>query len=458
MASELVAIYCQWSRNFSRVLLLLLLAVQFFLNANAEETQPGASDPKAKLPDPLALEYLLQLDVDDHPTLQRANAAIELQNANKEFAVSDYGFTANLLLEARAIEPNRIAFDQDQNDSQVHLYLSKRLYDFGKTSAAEDAAVADIEGSELLYINAYNQHRISIMSRFFSVLLADITYDRDNEAMSIGYVRFDRGRHRNSLGQMSDVELLKLENRFQLLRRAYYKSQAERRNSRSRLANVVNRPGELVAELIEPKLHVPLGEIPDVEELQKNAMANNPVVKALRLKIAAAEDRVKAARSGRNPTLDGRIRVSEYARESGSYDEWRVGVVLDVPILASDSVKANVSKRNAELLDMRSRFRDVEMEVNQQVLEAWQMLQSLKVAREQTDVQNDYRELYLDQSRTLYEMEVQSDLGDSMVQITEAKLQKAEVEYQLALEWAKLQALMGQQINVLQELKNDAVQ
>ncbi|WP_455201364.1 TolC family protein [Kaarinaea lacus] len=185
-------------------------------------------------------------------------------------------------------------------------------------------------------------------------------------------------------------------------------------------------------------------------------MANNPVIKALRLKIAAAGDRVKSARSERNPKIDGRVRVSEYARESGSYDEWRVGIVLDVPILASDTVKANVSKRNAELLDMRARLRDVEMEVSQQVLEAWQMLQSLKVAREQTDVQNDYRELYLDQSRTLYEMEVQSDLGDSMVQITEAKLQKAEVEYQLALEWAKLQALMGQEINVLQEQKNDA--
>lgn len=433
--------------------MLLLFFISMIPDILADEGQAGVSDPKPKLPDPLTLEYLFDLDVKDHPVLQRASAAIELQNANKEFAVSDYGFEANLLLEARAIEPNRIAFDQDQNDSQAHLYLSKRLYDFGKTSAAEDAAVADIEGSEFLYVNAYNQHRIAILSRFFAVLLADLTYDRDNEAMSIGYVRFDRGRHRNNLGQVSDVELLKLENRFQLLRRAYYKSQAERRNSRSRLANVVNRPGELVTDLVEPQLQVPLGDIPDVAELQKSAMANNPVIKALRLKIAAAEDRVKAARSERNPKLDGRIRVSEYARESGSYDEWRVGLVLDVPILASDSVKANVSKRNAELLDMRARLRNVEMEVNQQVLEGWQMLQSLKVAREQTDVQNDYRELYLDQSRTLYEMEVQSDLGDSMVQITEAKLQKAEVEYQLALEWAKLQALMGQEVNVLQELK-----
>ena len=434
----------------TRVFLLLLL-IHIIPGVFAQQNQTSNNDPELKLPDPLSLKYLLELDVEDHPALQRASAAVQLQNANKELALSDYEFTANLLLEARIIEPNRIAFDQDQNDSQAHLYLRKRLYDFGKTSAAEDAAVADIEGSELLYVNAYNQHRIAIMSRFFAVLIADLTYDRDNEAMSIGYVQFDRGRHRNNLGQMSDVELLKLENNFQLLRRAYYRSQAEQRNTRARLANIVNRPGELVSELVKPKLNVPLGEIPDVEELQEKAMTNNPVINALRLKMEAAEDRVKEARSGRNRTLDGRVRVSEYAREAGAYDQWRVGIVLDVPILASDSVKANVSKRNAELVDTRARLRDAEIRVKQQVLEAWQTLASLKVAREQTDVQNNYRELYLDQSRTLYEMEVQSDLGDSMVQITEAKLQKAEVEYQLALEWAKLQALMGQQVNVLQE-------
>ena len=198
MASELVAKFGKQSVGISRVLLLLLLALLMPVSV-AEEIQTNSGETKQKLPDPLALEYLLDLDVNDHPILQRASAAIELQNANKEFAVSDYGFTANLLLEARAIEPNRIAFDQDQNDSQIHLYLNKRLYDFGKTSAAEDAAVADVEGSELLYVNAYTQHRIAIMSRFFAVLLADLTYDRDNEAMSIGYVRFDRGRHRQYL-------------------------------------------------------------------------------------------------------------------------------------------------------------------------------------------------------------------------------------------------------------------
>ncbi|WP_455208557.1 TolC family protein [Kaarinaea lacus] len=445
------------ARSAKAIWLVLLLAL-FYSLAYAEEPSPQSEIAKPKLPEPLTLEYLLNLDVDGHPALQRANASVELQRANKELAESNYDFSANLLLDARVIEPSRIAYDQSSNDSQAHLIITKRLYDFGRTNAAEEAALADIEGSELLYTDALNRHRIEIMSHFFAVLLADLRYTRDNEAMSTGYVQFDRGRQRNRLGQLSDVELLKLQNRFQVMRRDYFNSQAAQRNTRSRLANIIDRPGELAANLVEPVLQVPLDKLPEVEELQTRALANNPVLNAMRLQVSAAEERVREARSGRSPVLEGQARVSEYAREMGSYDQWRIGIVLDVPLIASDSVKANVAKRNAELMTLRARMRDVEMEVSQQVLESWQALQSLKVGREQTDIQQQYRELYLDQSRTLYQMEVQSDLGDAMVEITEARLQRAMVEYQLAIEWAKIQALTGQQVNVLQEQKNDTAQ
>jgi outer membrane protein TolC len=435
---------------------LLLVAVASL--TYAEDSPPQSESAKPVLPEPLSLEFLLGLDVSGHPDLQRAGASVEMQKANQELAESNYDFSANLQLDARLIEPSRIAFDQSSNDSQAHLYVSKRLYDFGRSNAAEEAALADVEGSELLYTDTLNRHHIEIISAFFAVLLADIRYARDNEAMSIGYVQFDRGRQRNQLGQVSDVELLKLENRFQLQRRDYFNSQAEQRNTRSRLANVIDRPGELVSTLVEPKLHVPLANIPEYEELQNQALANNPQLKALRLQVSAAEERVREARSGRHPVLEGQARLSEYAREMGSYDQWRVGIVLDIPLIASDSVKANVAKRNAELMNLRARMRDAEMKVSQQLLESWQALQSLKAARDQTNVQQQYRELYMDRSRTLYQMEVQADLGDAMVEITEARLQKAIVEYQLAIEWAKIQALTGQQVNVLQEQGNEKAQ
>jgi len=450
-----------WLRRLAGLLrnLCLTLCVMCFISyAHAEEPPPSDQPAKTALPEPLSLEFLLQLDVSGHPALQRAIASRALKKANQEAAESKYDFSANLLLQARVIEPSPIAYDQSRNDSQMHLSVTKRLYDFGRTNAAEEAALADVEGSELLYTDTLNRHRIEIISSYLAVLLADIRYARDNEAMATGYVQFDRARQRNKLGQVSDVEMLKLENQFQVLRRAYFHSQAEQRNTRARLANAVDRPGELVATLIEPELKVPLDKLPEYEELRDRALASNPVLAALRLQVSAAEERVREARSDGKPVIEGEARVSEYAREMGSYDKWRIGIVVDVPLITSDSVKASVARRNAELIDLRARLRDTEMAVSQQLLESWQALQSLKVGREQTDIQQQYRELYLDRSRTLYQMEAQADLGDAMVEITEARLQKSMVEYQLAIEWAKIQALTGQQVNVLQEQSNETAQ
>jgi outer membrane protein TolC len=156
--------------------------------------------------------------------------------------------------------------------------------------------------------------------------------------------------------------------------------------------------------------------------------------------------------------LNGQVQISEYARQGGSYDDWRASIVLDVPLITGDSVDAQVGQRTAQLREATASLRQAQMAVGQQVLEAWQTMQSLKVGREQTSVQQEFRELELDRNRTLYQMEVQSDLGDAMVNITDARLQKARVEYDLAIQWAKIQALTGQTIKILQEQSDDTAQ
>lgn len=59
----------------------------------------------------------------------------------------------------------------------------------------------------------------------------------------------------------------------------------------------------------------------------------------------------------------------------------------------------------------------------------------------------DYRDLYLERSRALYELEVTSDLGDAMVQLSEAQLFKAQTFFELAVAWAKLDSLLGSSMN-----------
>ncbi len=58
-------------------------------------------------------------------------------------------------------------------------------------------------------------------------------------------------------------------------------------------------------------------------------------------------------------------------------------------------------------------------------------------------MRQNYRDLYLDRSRALYELEVRTDLGDAMARSTEAQWLAAQADYRLLLAWARLDALTG---------------
>jgi hypothetical protein len=81
--------------------------------------------------------------------------------------------------------------------------------------------------------------------------------------------------------------------------------------------------------------------------------------------------------------------------------------------------------------------------LRQQLLEQWLELQRLRIRREELLVTGDFRDLYLERSRSLYDLEFASDLGDSMTQIADLHLQQAENDLQIRLTRARLEALTG---------------
>jgi len=114
-----------------------------------------------------------------------------------------------------------------------------------------------------------------------------------------------------------------------------------------------------------------------------------------------------------------------------------------VPLYDGSRTDAGVAREKARLFEIQSVLTRAERDVRQQVLELWLHLDSLKARREQRQTEKSYRELYLDRSRALYELEVKADLGDSMVRYTEAERNTAESDYETALTWARLNALLG---------------
>lgn len=426
------------------ILAVILLSV---INFSVRAEPNGSST--LSLPEPLTLDYALSLAEEMTPAIQKYQADVFAAEAALKQAESLNGFNAYLEARARWIEPADSVRQFGDEDHRLGLIANKTLYDFGYSASAENAASFNLSASRLQMADARQQQRILIMQRYFAVVLADLQFYRYNEEMAVVFISMDRTKDRRELGQASDLDVLKAEAEYQRIRHLRYKSQNEQRMTRARLAQALNRHGKLPSTVSIPEVKVLKRKLAEVEVYQKTALEKNSLLKAIRLKLDSASESVNQARASNNPRLIGELGAFEYERELGSSDKWRAGVVLEFPLWTGGSSDAKLASAQADLYRQRARLRELEIKIDQAILETWLELDALRIRLQEMETVADYRELYLDRSRALYEMEVKTDLGDSMVKVSEAQRNLKKVQFDIALAWAKLEALVGQNLDRL---------
>ncbi|KAA6185414.1 TolC family protein [Thiohalocapsa marina] len=255
------------------------------------------------------------------------------------------------------------------------LFLGCHALAFSGTRGRDDQR--DVAWSGL--VTAEAAQRLEIRQRFFDVLLADLSYARDNEALAVAFIQFDRASVRAELGQFSPLQVAELEAEYQLILRQRAASEASQRLTRSLLAQALGRPDDLPAELVTPDLTPPPASeaSPALEAVVQAAVEHNPRVRQLLQDCSDAECAL------------------------------------------------------------------IRMDVQQQALELLTRLDLLRVIAEQARVESDWRDLKLDESRTMYELEVKADLGFSMSQQTRARRDEEQAALCRDLTRAELAALQG---------------
>ncbi len=422
-----------------RLALSLLLVSCLEAAAYGEISEPTAEP----LPQPLTLDYALSLVDEAHPELLTEQAEQALLAARLQGIDASNALDISIEGRARWVDPPSVDNGDVVEDHKLSLYVRKPLYDFGRSDALRRAAQQSSLGREQHYQAVRDNRRIAIMQAFFDVLLSDMEYARDNEALAVAYIALDRLRDRQELGQASDIGVLEKEAEYQRVRYQLAESQARQRATRARLANLLNRPGMLPSELSKPRLDYENRDLPDFEVLLEQAMRVNPEILALQSEVMARQQRIEAARAEQRPRLDGELEASAYSRELGSYDRWRAGVTLQVPLYSGGRIDAAVAGERAQQYTVQAQLEKARLDLRENVLELWLELQNLRLQRERAYSEQDYRELYLDRSRANYEMEFTADLGDAMVRLSEAQLGLAQAEYQLAIAWERMDALTG---------------
>lgn len=400
-----------------------------------------ANDPP--LPEPLSLADALALARPDLPMIEVALAGRDASAAELAEAQSLTGVRVSAFGQLKAIEPSDLSLNRDRNDSSARIALSKRLYDFGYSEALEEAARLAGNGSEWRHLAARQKAHLEIMRSFFDVILADLQFARDNESMAGAYISADRARDRHELKRISDVALLELEAEYQEALRLRTESQALQRLARSRLAIAMGRPDDLVANMVPPPAPDTGAAVPEYEGLLAEVMRENPALKAQRADVEAALAAVQAARAGHGPVISGELDASWYNRKTNTTNPLGAALLLEVPLLTGGAKDADVAAARAKFRSSQAHLGVTEYTLRQKVLDLWLRLGSLRTRLEALKVRGDYRELYLDRSRALYELEVKTDLGDAMTEISAVRLEVAQAEFEWMMAQAELAALAG---------------
>ena len=411
----------------------------------ATHAASAAQDEKTKLPDTLTLEYALSLADESHPQLMLREAAIRQAQAEQAIVDSRTDFEVNLEGRLRYVTPPDDYPNLSHDDSNVAVTIRKDLYDFGLQEARSSAAQAEVAASQDAFLDARAQRRLVILARFFDVLLADLQFNRYNEEMAVEYVSFDRMRKRKQVGEISDYQVKKQEARYQQVRYRKVVAENDQRRTRALLAEALNHPGQLPSELAKPDLTVLTRKVPDYDDLLALTLANNYKLKSLHGKLDAAKQQVAVARASENPRLFGEVGAYDYARDQlGGYDKFRAGIYVTIPLFTGSRTDAVTAKAQAQVYSIQAQLEDTQNQIQQRLLDTWLELQSLQARRQEMKTLRDYRDLNLDRSRSLYEMEVTADLGDAMVQITEAEYLSDQADYKMAEAWMRLDILTGQ--------------
>ena len=411
-------------RSFTLCGLLLLTGL-----AQADDTA---------LPNPLTLEYALaQANAESHYQMIAASAELVSAQSQLHYAQSASEWQAYLDLKAAKFDPSPLASNQSTEEYISQLHIEKLLYDFGRSDLLQQSATLKHDAVQAYTSYVIAQRRLDIARQFLAVLLADLRYARDDEAMAIAYVRYHSAQDKHALQQLSDVDLLAAQNLYQnsMIQRA--QSEAAQRSNRAVLAELMNQPQQLATQIKRPAFKLQR-ELADYKVLLDQAMASNPRLLLLQASANSAQKKIQSAEYLTRPSLNAEMDVRNSSIDRISDDDWRATLTLHIPLLEQHSVKAQVSSERSQWLTQRAMLLQQQSQIRLRVLQLWQQIPLLKTRLQQMQTQASYSELYLDRSRALYELEVKTDLGDAMVAMSDTNYQQAEAEFELALAWMEL--------------------
>lgn len=397
------------------------------------------------LPEPLTLpSALATANNPEHPELLELGHRLQALQAEQGITDGDYGFSLDFEARIREVGPSDavVTDDDSLDDNAASLILSRPLYDFGGQDSRERSLALQQQALETELALRVELRRVEIARRYFDVLNADNHFLAENEALAIGFIRYDNALQDFELGLVAEIDVLRLQTEYERIRQQRYRAEQRQRLTRARLAAAMGYPDALPSDLVAPPIELQRVIPDDVDVLVERALQHSLEARASEIRARAAQAAIGIAEAEDNGSIGLELELSSYSRETRTRDDWRAGIYFDIP-LYSASAPARVDRAAAGYREALARQSSARIQLQIEILELWQELQHLQLTIEGLEIEREYRDRYLDRSRAEYELEFKSDLGDSMIEFSRTSAARLRAIYAFELAWRRLARLVG---------------
>jgi len=386
------------------------------------------------------------LDTAANPThfeLVAVDQRLEVVKAEMGIEQSNNDFSLDLTGRIREVGLSDEAFEGDESDdSAASLILSKPLYDFGLQDSLENKLELQLKALEYQKRLVIERRRLQIMEKYFAVLNADNNFITENEALAIGFIRYDNAVQDQELDLVPEIEVLRLQSAYEVIRQRRSLAMQQQRLTRAILAEAMGYPDQLSSDLEIPVIDTDRGLPDDLATLVDRALQFSLEAQVVQANTQAAQAGIGIAAATDNPSLGLELEASSYQRESRLRDDWRASLYIEIPLYSSSPAeKINLAK--AHYNQALANQQQLQSHLRLEVLKLWQHIQQLRLELLGRAIEQDYRDKYLDRSRAEYELEFKTDLGDSMVLYSRSNTEHLQSLYAFELAYQRLSAMVG---------------
>ena len=393
------------------------------------------------LPNPLTLGNTLQLAKNQNLDERQQQINIELNGVILDEYQDVYKPKIDLDMQLA-----RRAYDNTGVDnSHAFIKINQVLFD-QNTSINQSIAESDIQSTRFKLQQIKDNKTVELMRGFFDVVLADMRYETILEKLAISAIQEGRVRDDFDTQDASEVELLEKQAQTQLDIGERIEAEAEQIVTRAKLAQLLNiayedRPDDLTKPKLDHFLKKELGEF---EVWQKKVLAQNPILQDMKRTLLNLKQQSSKESNNSEIIVSSNIRLGEQAYQRDKNGKWRVGLNLVMPIGQSYKQKRKISELYLKIKQQQLSIKQFSQSLNQEALSLWLRLRALSQKYKATIIELDYRDLYLERSRANYEMEIKSDIGNAMVNLTDTEWKLAKSEFNYIITLTKLKQLAGE--------------